>query len=58
MRTDEVKLPNPEAIKELRERYDRRKRERLKRYPEFVETLRKRIPLRKIAKQCSADAEL
>lgn len=50
MSNEKVKLPNPNAIKELKERYYKRKNERLKEYDKLAEVLKKKTPAKKIAK--------
>lgn len=42
MSKEEVKLPNPNAVKELRERYNIRKQERMKKFKEFAKILKKK----------------
>lgn len=44
------KLANPNAVKELRDPYNKRKEERLKKHKNFAEILKKKLPLKKIAK--------
>lgn len=59
MNTNNPKLPNPNAVKELRERNKKRKEDRLKKYDELAEALKKKIPVKKIAKNNGLpDAEL
>ncbi len=59
MNENNPKLPNPNAIKELRERNKKRKEVRLKQYDELAEALRKQNLTKKIAKNSGLpDAEL
>lgn len=59
MKNSSPKLPNPDGIKQIRERYQKRKEERLKKYDELAEALRKKNPAKKIAKNKNLpDAEL
>ena len=54
-----IKLPNPNAVKELRERSNRRKEERLENYKEIAEVWKKKTPSKKIAKNSDLpDVEL
>jgi hypothetical protein len=50
MSNETPKLPNPNAVKELRDLYNRRKEERFKKHKEFGEILKKKSPIKKIAK--------
>lgn len=50
MSNDEVKLPNPNAVKELRERHTKLKEDRLKNYKRLGEFFKKKTPSKKIAK--------
>lgn len=53
------KLPNPSAVAELRERFNKRKEERLKNYNELAEAWKKKNPSKKIAKNNDlSDVEL
>lgn len=59
MNTNNPKLPNPNAVKELRERNKKRKADRFKKYDELAEALKKKNPVKKIAKNNGLpDAEL
>ncbi len=49
MSEETPKLPNPNAVKELRERFNKRKEERRKKYGEFADALKKKNPAKKIA---------
>lgn len=50
MSNEAPKQPNPNAVKELREPYNKRKEERFKKHKNFAEILKKKLPLKKIAK--------
>lgn len=50
MNSKSPKLPNPNAVKELRDLYNKRKEERFKKHKDFLEILKKKTPLKKIAK--------
>lgn len=50
MEFEKSKLPKPNAVKELRERYYKRKEERSKKYKELVEIFKKQMPTKKTAK--------
>lgn len=50
MSNEAPKLPNPNSVKELRELYNKRKEERFKKHKELGEILKKKAPLKKIAK--------
>lgn len=59
MNTNSPKLPNPNAVKELRERNKKRKEDRLKKYDDLAEALKKKNSVKKIAKNNGLpDAEL
>jgi hypothetical protein len=52
--TDEIpKLPNPNAVRELRDLYNKRKEQRHKKYKDFAEILNNKIPMKKSAKSNS-----
>lgn len=57
MKNSSTKLPNPDGIQQIRERYQKRKQERLKNYDDLAEALRRKNPIKKIAKNLP-DAEL
>ncbi len=40
MSNEDVKTPNPNAVKELRDLYNKRKEERFKKHKEFAEILK------------------
>lgn len=50
MEFEKPKLPKPNAVKELRERYYKRKEERSKKYSDLVEIFKKQSPTKKSAK--------
>lgn len=50
MSNETPKLPNPNAVSELRDLYNKRKEERFKRHKDFAEILKKKAPVKKIAK--------
>jgi hypothetical protein len=50
MNNETPKLPNPNAVHELRDLYNKRKEERYKKYKDFAEILKKKTPAKKIAK--------
>lgn len=50
MSNEKVKLPNPNAVKELKERYYKRKEDRIKKHDELAEIWKKKTPAKKIAK--------
>ena len=50
MSNEAPKLPNPNAVKELRELYNKRKDERFKKHKELGDILKEKAPLKKIAK--------
>lgn len=50
MNDEKPKLPNPNAVKELRARHQKLKDERLKKYKELGDFFRKKTPEKKIAK--------
>lgn len=59
MKNKDIKFPKPNAVQELRERYNKRKEERLRKYDELAEVLKKQSPLKKTAKGSNPlDAEL
>lgn len=59
MNKNNPKTPNPNAIKELRERNKKRKDARLRKYDELAEAFKKQNPIKKIAKKSDLfDAEL
>ncbi len=59
MSKNEVKLPNPNAVKELRERHERLKKERLSQYDKLAEFFKKKKPTEKVASPSkSSDVEI
>lgn len=50
MNNEKVKLPNPNAVKELKDRYNKRKEDRLKKHVDLAEIWKKKTPEKKIAK--------
>lgn len=48
MNSEKPKLPKPNAVKELRELYNKRKEERLKKYDDFAEKIKNQSPKKKI----------
>lgn len=50
MSNDTPQLPNPNAVSELRDLYSKRKKDRFKKHKDFAEILKKKTPLKKIAK--------
>lgn len=44
------KMPNSNAVQELRDLYNKRKEERYKKHKDLAEILKKKAPLKKIAK--------
>lgn len=59
MKENDIKPPKPNAVQELRERYNKRKAERIRKYDDLAEALKKKSPVKKIAKGSNPpDAEL
>ena len=50
MSNETPKLPNSNAVSELHDLYNKRKKERFKKYKDFAEILKKKAPIKKIAK--------
>lgn len=57
MSKEEVKLPNPHPIKELRNRLKKLKEDRIKHYDVLIKAWKKK-PAQKIAKSNRSDAEI
>ena len=59
MSTENPKIPNSNAVKELRERYLKRKEDRRKKHGELAKVWKKKSPTKKIAKDSDlTDIEL
>ena len=59
MSKNEAKLPNPNAVKELHERHQRLKKERLSQYDKLAEYFKKKKPTEKVALPSnSSDVEI
>jgi len=58
MSFDKPKLPNPNAVKELRKRYNKRKEERMKKYDEIADAFKKQAPKKIATNNNLSDIEL